>query len=54
MVAEAIVIEVLRQLMTVAFTFAKTNGLSEEEIEKLRKESYAEVLKRNPLDLPDV
>jgi len=54
MAADIIIIEVIRQLMTFAFTMAQTNGVSEEELEQIRKDSYAEVLKRNPHDLPDV
>jgi hypothetical protein len=51
---DAVIIEVIRQLMTLAFSIAETNNLSEEEIENLRKASYEEVKKRNPQDLPIV
>jgi hypothetical protein len=51
---EAVIIEVIRQLMTLAFSIAQTNGISDEELENLRKASYEEVKKRDPRNLPNV
>jgi hypothetical protein len=51
---EAVVIEVIRQLITLAYSIAQTNNLSEEELENLRKASYEEVKKRDPNNLPEV
>ena len=51
---EALVIEVIRQLLTLAFSYAQTNGITDEELENLRKASYEEVKKRDPHALPDV
>ena len=54
MAAEVLVLEVVRQLLTAAFTYAETNGVTEEELKTIRKASYEEVKKRKASDLPDV
>ena len=50
----AIAIEVIRQLITLAYSVAATNGVSDEELEEVRKASYEEVKSRDPNALPHV
>ena len=51
---EALLIELAKQALTIGFTMAKMSGKSAEEIVQMAKETWAEVEKRNPADLPDV
>ena len=48
------VLEGAKLALQAFFAIMRVNGKSEAEIEKMFKEEWAELLKRDPADLPDV
>jgi len=49
-----LVVELVRVMLSSAFTLSQMNGIDEETLNKLFEEEYLKVLDRNPADLKDV